>query len=162
MFYSSIFLWNTVLISLASFVIASHGLQSETLSSGLQRLGNGTELCNFDQSRLPGNLTFCGNSSLFSIWRPKARFIAPEGWMNDPQGGYYGQPARDQILITTPARFVPAFGWFDPCWLPVPSTTLYSEYLIISIQNDFLTFGTSVGQYIAVRCHLGRLRLLGR
>lgn len=27
-------------------------------------------------------LSQCGNASLFSTWRPRARFIAPEGWMN--------------------------------------------------------------------------------
>ena len=27
-------------------------------------------------------LSQCGNATLFNVWRPKARFIAPEGWMN--------------------------------------------------------------------------------
>ncbi|KAJ7637095.1 glycosyl hydrolase [Roridomyces roridus] len=42
--------------------------------------------CPFSQNEPPGNLTSCPNSSLFSVWRPRARFIAPEGWQNDPQG----------------------------------------------------------------------------
>lgn len=39
-----------------------------------------------DQTKPPGDLTQCGNQTLFYTWRPKARFIAPEGWMNDPMG----------------------------------------------------------------------------
>lgn len=42
--------------------------------------------CMLDQSMAPGNLTLCGNATLFNTFRPKARFIAPEGWMNDPMG----------------------------------------------------------------------------
>ncbi|KAJ7217489.1 glycosyl hydrolase [Mycena haematopus] len=42
--------------------------------------------CSFDQTKPPVDLTSCPASSLFSVWRPRARFIGPEGWMNDPQG----------------------------------------------------------------------------
>ncbi|KAJ7275067.1 glycosyl hydrolase [Mycena rebaudengoi] len=42
--------------------------------------------CSFDQTQPPGDLTSCPDSSLFNVWRPRARFIGPEGWMNDPQG----------------------------------------------------------------------------
>ncbi|KAK4705762.1 hypothetical protein P7C70_g428, partial [Phenoliferia sp. Uapishka_3] len=42
------------------------------------------ESCSLDQSIAPGNLTLCGNATLFNVWRSKARVIAPEGWMNDP------------------------------------------------------------------------------
>ncbi|KAJ7512025.1 glycosyl hydrolase [Mycena galericulata] len=42
--------------------------------------------CPFSQNSPPGDLTSCPDSSLFSVWRPRARFIAPEGWQNDPQG----------------------------------------------------------------------------
>ncbi|KAJ6486871.1 glycosyl hydrolase [Mycena sanguinolenta] len=42
--------------------------------------------CSLDQTKPPGDLTSCPDSSLFSVWRPRARFIAPEGWQNDPQG----------------------------------------------------------------------------
>ncbi|KAI0028930.1 glycosyl hydrolase [Vararia minispora EC-137] len=41
--------------------------------------------CSLDQTQPPGNLTLCGNNTLFSVWRPVSRFIAPEGWQNDPQ-----------------------------------------------------------------------------
>ncbi|KEI39741.1 glycoside hydrolase family 32 protein [Mixia osmundae IAM 14324] len=44
--------------------------------------------CSLDRSKAPGDLTTCGNSTLFDVWRPKARFIAPNSWMNDPQGAW--------------------------------------------------------------------------
>lgn len=40
--------------------------------------------CILDQTAAPGNLSLCGNATLFNVWRSKARVIAPEGWMNDP------------------------------------------------------------------------------
>lgn len=35
-----------------------------------------------------------GNNSLFLRWRPKAHFLPPAGWMNDPCGAMY-DPTRD-------------------------------------------------------------------
>ena len=73
------------------------GLIGATTGSLVQSLSNfgkrdpstpSNETCNLDQDHPPEDLTKCGNSTLFFIWRPKARFIAPEGWMNDPQGDY--------------------------------------------------------------------------
>lgn len=37
----------------------------------------------------PPNLTTLGNNSLFTHWRPKAHFIAPNSWMNDPMTLWY-------------------------------------------------------------------------
>ncbi|KAF8530224.1 glycosyl hydrolase [Hysterangium stoloniferum] len=72
--------------------------------------------CDLDQDAPPGNLTACGNSTLFFTWRPKARFIAPEGWMNDPQG----EP-------------VPTQRWLVPCRIPVPSSSklIYSHWFCV-------------------------------
>ncbi|KAI9616699.1 hypothetical protein KEM48_005116 [Puccinia striiformis f. sp. tritici PST-130] len=50
-------------------------------------LNNGT-ICRMDRSQPPDleELVSCRNSSMFQVWRPKARVIAPRGWMNDPMG----------------------------------------------------------------------------
>jgi len=83
--------WKATLL-FTRLVLASNSvydLKSEITYPDLlhqQSSGNLTQSCSLDQSKPPGNLTSCGNSTLFSVWRPKARFIAPEGWMNDPQG----------------------------------------------------------------------------
>lgn len=45
---------------------------------------NGTSECIVDQTVAPGNLSLCGNNTLFNIWRPKARVTGPAGWINDP------------------------------------------------------------------------------
>lgn len=46
--------------------------------------------CHLDQGQAPvlEELTQCKNGSMFKIWRPKARLIAPRGWMNDPMAIY--------------------------------------------------------------------------
>jgi beta-fructofuranosidase len=71
------------LVSNAAFELDSNVASFDLLP---RQSVNLSQTCSLDQSKPPGNLTFCGNSTLFAIWRPKARFIAPEGWMNDPQG----------------------------------------------------------------------------
>ena len=52
--------------------------------SSLKPITESNAACSFDRSKPPGDLTGCPDSSLFHFWRPRARFIAPEGWMNDP------------------------------------------------------------------------------
>ncbi|KAH7326822.1 glycosyl hydrolase [Rhizoctonia solani] len=42
-----------------------------------------------DFSSAPPNLTALGNNSLFTHWRPRAHFIAPNSWMNDPMTLWY-------------------------------------------------------------------------
>jgi beta-fructofuranosidase len=42
-----------------------------------------------DFSSVPPNLTSLANNSLFTHWRPKAHFIAPNSWMNDPMALWY-------------------------------------------------------------------------
>ncbi|KAG9084681.1 hypothetical protein FRC06_003942 [Ceratobasidium sp. 370] len=42
-----------------------------------------------DFSSAPPNLTMLGNNSLFMHWRPRAHFIAPNSWMNDPMTLWY-------------------------------------------------------------------------
>ncbi|KAJ7787149.1 glycosyl hydrolase [Mycena olivaceomarginata] len=65
--------------------------------------------CSLDQTSPPVNLTSCPNSSLFSVWRPRARFIAPEGWQKRPPGP-----------VPTARRIV-------PCWLSVPPKSLHRK-----------------------------------
>ncbi|MBW0464760.1 hypothetical protein O181_004475 [Austropuccinia psidii MF-1] len=44
--------------------------------------------CHLDRTQPPvlEALVKCHNSTMFNVWRPKARFIGPRGWMNDPMG----------------------------------------------------------------------------
>ncbi|KAG8975448.1 hypothetical protein FRC05_005778 [Tulasnella sp. 425] len=42
-----------------------------------------------DFSSAPPNLTTLANNTLFTHWRPKAHFIAPNSWMNDPMTLWY-------------------------------------------------------------------------
>lgn len=44
--------------------------------------------CNIDRHEVPqlSNLVECRNNSLFTLWRPKARFMGSRGWLNDPMG----------------------------------------------------------------------------
>jgi beta-fructofuranosidase len=72
----------TALALLSTFAQSLHHFSPEFV----KRADSNTTACNIDQTQPPPDLTLCGNSTLFSIWRPKARFIAPEGWQNDPQG----------------------------------------------------------------------------
>ena len=71
-------------LSLAGMTTAS--LVQPVYEFGLRAPALLNDTCNTDQNAPPRDLTTCGNSTLFFTWRPKARFIAPEGWMNDPQG----------------------------------------------------------------------------
>ncbi|KAJ6631170.1 beta-fructofuranosidase [Mycena sp. CBHHK59/15] len=72
--------------------------------------------CKLDQSSPPGDLTSCPNSSLFSVWRPRARFIAPEGWMNDPQGSFVGNATGFHQQINECVRLIPTKRRILPCW----------------------------------------------
>ncbi|KAG9088980.1 hypothetical protein FS749_001711 [Ceratobasidium sp. UAMH 11750] len=47
-----------------------------------------------DFSSAPPNLTSLGNNSLFTHWRPRAHFIAPNSWMNDPMALWYEADGR--------------------------------------------------------------------
>lgn len=40
--------------------------------------------CTIDRTQAPGDLSGCGNATLFDVWRPKAHVLAREGFMNDP------------------------------------------------------------------------------
>lgn len=70
------------------------GLLLAVLSSGsitgsyLQQDHSSVKECLIDRSQPPklAELLRCTNSSMFEVWRPKARIIAPRGWMNDPMG----------------------------------------------------------------------------
>ncbi|KAG8959882.1 hypothetical protein FRC00_001162 [Tulasnella sp. 408] len=42
-----------------------------------------------DFTSAPPNLTTLANNTLFTYWRPKAHFIAPNSWMNDPMTLWY-------------------------------------------------------------------------
>ncbi|CAH7670375.1 glycosyl hydrolase, partial [Phakopsora pachyrhizi] len=48
----------------------------------------GSSDCHIDRSQQPilDDLVKCKNFSMFHTWRPKARVIAPRGWLNDPMG----------------------------------------------------------------------------
>lgn len=103
--------------------------------------------CSLDQTAPPGNLSLCGNATLFNIWRSKARVIAPEGWMNDPMAMWQRE---DGVLHA---------GW--QCHPQVSPTSGLLRLLaprphqLITI--SFLT-AYPVGKHIDVCCNLERPR----
>jgi hypothetical protein len=72
----------------ASPVVSDLGFSAisprQLLANASTPLNSSMAACSLDQNLPPGNLTLCGNSTLFSVFRPRARVAAPEGYMNDP------------------------------------------------------------------------------
>ena len=96
-------------LALATLAAASSAQASFGPSPGLQiRQSTNESTCVIvpDQNSYVDSETLaqCGNATLFTTWRPKARFIAPEGWMNGKV--YLTDPSDRQKLtwIRTPRR----------------------------------------------------------
>jgi hypothetical protein len=66
------------------FAVASAACASADSWPGIVPRADG-----IDFSTAPPDLTTLGNNSLFTHWRPKAHFIAPNSWMNDPMTLWY-------------------------------------------------------------------------
>ncbi|KAL7412178.1 glycosyl hydrolase [Mrakia frigida] len=88
---------SSLLLLTSAAVVTAFPRAAELDLPGLRSIKRQTELpnnstssaeCDLDQTKAPTDLTLCGNATLFTTFRPKARFIAPEGWMNDPMGMY--------------------------------------------------------------------------
>ena len=47
-----------------------------------------------DQSIAPGDLSACGNATLFNVWRTKIRVSPIEGWSNDPMAMYQREDGK--------------------------------------------------------------------
>ncbi|KAH9821286.1 family 32 glycoside hydrolase [Melampsora americana] len=94
--------------------------------------------CNISRNEPPqiSNLLACWNSSLFNVWRPKARMLGSHGWMNDPMGIYqnkdgtwhigyqcqpnnylYGNMSQCSALTSDFTYFNDNKGWEDPITL---------------------------------------------
>ena len=67
--------------------------------SSLKPITESNAACSFDRSKPPGDLTGCPDSSLFHFWRPRARFIAPEGWMNDPMSMFQHADGSIHVVL---------------------------------------------------------------
>lgn len=93
-------------------------------------------------SRLAAKSQFNGvfSKSKFKLRSLQARFLAPEGWMNDPQVSSFHTVA----LLTRPNMpigIIPTGRRFLSCWLPMsPSTRPVGQH--------FAVFGYVEGFYI--------------
>jgi hypothetical protein len=91
-----------------------------------------TTSCDTNQDAPPGNLTQCGNSTLFFIWRPKARFLAPEGWMNDPQGKNSLHLANIILIIVSIGLFQRRDGSFHAGYQCHPQVNNLTRFGLVS------------------------------
>jgi hypothetical protein len=62
-------------------------------------LNSTSDSCRIDRSQPPvlDELIGCKNSSLFHLWRSKARVTGPRGWMNDPMAICSSKLSRPSI-----------------------------------------------------------------
>lgn len=81
------------LIKRSQVAIDTFAAQKISADAGnLDKFSNLTNIqhpgCSIDRNEYPNisDLAECRNSTLFTIWRPKARVIGSRGWLNDPMG----------------------------------------------------------------------------
>lgn len=90
---------STKLLALALATLASASPAQASFEPNLQaRQSTNASACAVvpDQNTYVTSETLaqCGNATLFTTWRPRARVIAPEGWMNDPMGMFLRSDGR--------------------------------------------------------------------
>lgn len=85
--------------------------------------------CNISRTEPPqlSNLLACWNSSLFNVWRPKARMMGPHGWMNDPMGIYQTKNGTFHIgYQCQPNNYM--YGNMSQCSASTSDFTYFNDY----------------------------------
>ncbi|EGG03208.1 family 32 glycoside hydrolase [Melampsora larici-populina 98AG31] len=103
---------------------SSHAIPSQVYNTSVQ-----DTQCDLNRHEPPqlSNLITCHDNSLFTLWRPKARFMGSRGWLNDPMAIYQTKNGSWHIgYQCQPNNYV--WGNISQCSASTTDFTYFNDY----------------------------------